>query len=42
MDGGGDIVSLLREKFENEDDNPFKGIESSAEFSEIYLFKFRK
>lgn len=38
MDGGGDIVSLLREKFENEDDNPFKGIESSAEFSEIYLF----
>ena len=38
LDGGGDIVSLLREKYQGKQDNPFADIESSSVFSEVYLF----
>ena len=34
----GNIVSLLMEKFSGKEDNPFKNIERSSDFSEIYLF----
>ena len=37
-DGDGDIVSLLMEKFASQKDNPLKGIDRSADISEIYLF----
>jgi hypothetical protein len=36
--GDGDIVSLLMKKFEGKNDNPFKNVEHSSDFSEIYLF----
>jgi hypothetical protein len=36
--GDGDIVSLLMEKFSGKEDNPFKNIDRSSDFSEIYLF----
>lgn len=38
MDGVGDVVSILREKSKDKEDNPFKDVVSSSDFSEIYLF----
>ena len=37
LDDDGDIVALLKERFKNEKNNPFKDLKS-ADFSEIYLF----
>jgi hypothetical protein len=37
-DGDGDIVLLLKEKFSDKDENPFRNFERSSDFSEIYLF----
>lgn len=37
-EGDGDIVSLLKEKFSDRKDNPFRNIQRSSDFSEIYLF----
>lgn len=34
----GDVVSVLMEKFEGEENNPFSGVERSSDFSEIFLF----
>ena len=38
LDGAGDLVSLLQKRYEGAPDNPFKQIENSSDFSEIYLF----
>lgn len=37
LDDDGDIVALLKDRFKNEQNNPFKDLKS-ADFSEIYLF----
>ncbi|MDO4161269.1 MAG: hypothetical protein Q4D41_12530 [Prevotellaceae bacterium] len=37
-DGDGDLVAVLMDKFRDKDDNPFKGIKTASDFSEIYLF----
>lgn len=37
-DGDGDVVRMLMEKSANNPDNPFKDIESSSAFAEVYLF----
>ena len=38
LGGGGDIVSILREKYENSPDSPFSPDTKSSDFSEIFLF----
>lgn len=38
LDGGGDIVSILREKYKDSSENPFSPGIKSSDFSEIYLF----
>lgn len=38
LDGAGDLVSLLQKRYEGAPVNPFKQIENSSDFSEIYLF----
>ena len=38
LGGDGDVVSILREKYYNKEDNPFERITASSDFSEIYLF----
>lgn len=38
LGGGGDLVSILREKYENSPDNPFSPDTKSSDFSEIFLF----
>lgn len=38
LGGDGDVVSILREKYNGKEDNPFKDIETSSDFAEIYLF----
>lgn len=37
LDDAGDIVSVMRERYNGEEDSLFTGIESSSAFSEIYL-----
>lgn len=37
LDDAGDIVSVMRERYNGEERSPFAGIESSSSFSEIYL-----
>lgn len=36
--GDGDIVALLKDKFRNDPDSPFRDLGPSSDFSEIYLF----
>ncbi|MBR4353038.1 MAG: hypothetical protein IKQ01_08230 [Bacteroidales bacterium] len=38
LDGGGDIVSILREKYNDNPENPFSPETKSSDFSEIFLF----
>lgn len=38
LGGDGDVISILREKYHGEKNNPFEHIEASSDFSEIYLF----
>ena len=38
LDGGGDIVSILREKYNDNPESPFSPEIKSSDFSEIYLF----
>lgn len=38
LGGDGDVVSILREKYYDKEDNPFEHITASSDFSEIYLF----
>ena len=38
LGSGGDIVSILREKYENSPDSPFSPDTRSSDFSEIFLF----
>jgi hypothetical protein len=38
LGGGGDLVSILREKFENSPDSPFSPDTKTSDFSEIFLF----
>ena len=38
LDGGGDIVSILREKYKDNPESPFSPEIKSSDFSEIYLF----
>lgn len=37
LDDSGDIVSVLREKYDGRTDSPFSGDAKSSDFSEIYL-----
>ena len=37
FEGDGDIVSILKERFQQHDDSPFKDDIKSSDFSEIYL-----
>lgn len=37
-DGDGDIVTILKEKFEGKENNPLKDIDVASDISEIYLF----
>lgn len=38
LDGGGDIVSILREKYRDSPESPFGPDSKSSDFSEIFLF----
>lgn len=38
LDGAGDVVSLLREKYKDRPDSPFSAETKSSDFSEIFLF----
>ena len=38
LDGGGDIVSILREKYKDDPESPFKSETKSSDFSEVFLF----
>jgi len=38
LDEAGDIVSILREKAQNEESNPLKDFSMTSDFSEIFLF----
>lgn len=38
LDGGGDIVSILREKYRDKPESPFGPDTKSSDFSEIFLF----
>lgn len=38
LDGAGDVVSLLREKYKDSPDSPFSAEAKSSDFSEIFLF----
>lgn len=38
LDGGGDVVSILRKKYENDPESPFSPETKSSDFSEIFLF----
>lgn len=38
LDGGGDLVSILREKYRNSPESPFGPDTKSSDFSEIFLF----
>ena len=38
LDGAGDVVSLLRDKYKDSPDSPFSADTKSSDFSEIFLF----
>lgn len=38
LDGGGDIVSILREKYKDNPESPFTPETKSSDFSEVFLF----